>query len=252
MFRFHNVPPVGYPFRYNALMSAALGLFRLQQVDNRIAQTESRLNKIQETLDNDAELRAALQDLESAKQAQHSHEQERRIAESGAHELQIKIQQAESSLYGGKVHNPKELQDLQADVASLKKHLAAFEDQELDAMMKLESSQAAMQAAQDELARLQARLGTANSLLLGQKDTLSRELQDLQTERRAALSAIDSAVVSTYESLRQGHRGVAVAPIADNSCGGCGTTLTAALQQNARHAADLSYCPTCGRILFAS
>ena len=50
-----------HPFRYNEAMSAALGLFRLQQVDTRISQMEARLRKIQETLDNDSELQAAMQ-----------------------------------------------------------------------------------------------------------------------------------------------------------------------------------------------
>jgi len=54
-----------------------------------------------------------------------------------------------------------------------------------------------------------------------------------------------------YEALRQQRRGVAVAEIRDNACDACGTTLTAALQQSARHAAELVHCPTCGRILFA-
>ena len=40
-------------------MSAALGLYRLQQVDSQIDQIQARLKVIQQTLENDAELRAA-------------------------------------------------------------------------------------------------------------------------------------------------------------------------------------------------
>jgi len=232
-------------------MSAAFGLFRLQQVDNRIAQMESRRRKIQEILENDSELQAALQKLRAAEQDAHRVEQLRRVAEEGARAQQIKIQQAESSLYGGKGQSPKELQDLQADVVSLKKHLASVEDQELDAMVELESSQAAVQAAQEDLRRIQSRLEEANRHLVEERDGLSRDLLNLETERQAALSAVEAGVLKAYDALRQERRGVAVAEIADNACGACGTTLTAALQQSARHAADLVHCPTCGRILFA-
>jgi ElaB/YqjD/DUF883 family membrane-anchored ribosome-binding protein len=40
-------------------MSAALVLYRLQQVDGRIDQIQARLKTIQQTLENDLELRSA-------------------------------------------------------------------------------------------------------------------------------------------------------------------------------------------------
>jgi uncharacterized protein len=232
-------------------MSAALGLFRLQQVDSRIDQLEVRLRKIQDTLENDAELQAAFQRLRTAELECRKYEHARRAAEEGAKEKQIKIQQAEASLYGGRVQNPKELQDLQADVTSLKKHLASVEEQELDAMVNLEMAQATEQSAQHDLMQIQSRLGAANGKLLQEQTALSRDVQDLQTERLASVGAVDPAVLRTYETLRQARRGLAIAEVSDNACGACGTTLTAALQQSARHAAELVYCPSCGRILFA-
>ena len=232
-------------------MSAALGLFRLQQVDSRIGHVESRHRKIQETLENHSELQSALQKVKAAEQETHHVDQQRRAAEEGARDQQIKIQQAESSLYGGKVQNPKELQDLQADVASLKKHLASLEEQELDAMMHLESCQAALQLAQQELRQIQARLGDENLHLIDERSVLEHDLKDLQAERQAAVGAISSGILEKYEALRGQRRGIAVAQVSENACGACGTTLTAALQQSVRHAADLVYCPSCGRILFA-
>ncbi len=239
------------PFQYNDAMSAALSLFRLQQVDTRIGQMEARRRKIQETLENDSLLQAATQRLKDAEQQEYHHEQQRRVAEAGAQDQRIKIQQAESSLYGGKVHNPKELQDLEADVASLKKHLASLEEQELEAMVYLESAQAGALAARSDLETVRSRLGAENQHLLDEQASLSRQLEDLQSERQAAVSAVDPRLLRTYDSLRDQHRGVAVVEVGDNSCGACGTTLTAALQQSARHAAELVYCPSCGRILFA-
>ncbi len=233
-------------------MSAALALFRLQQVDTRIGQLETRLRKIQETLENDSELQAAVQKQKAADQAERRLEQERHAAEEGARDQQVRIQQAEASLYGGTVHNPKELQDLQADVASLKRRLASLEEQELEAMIKLEGAQAARQAAETELAALGSRLGEDKGHLLDEQAALSRDLQDLQTERQAAVSAVDAKSLQSYDSLRAGHRGIAVAEVIDNSCGACGTVLTAAHQQSARHAPELVYCPSCGRILFAA
>ncbi len=233
-------------------MSAALALFRLQQVDTRMAQMEARRRQIQAIIENDSELQGAMAELKAAEHEERRFEQDRRVAEEGARDQQVKIQQAESSLYGGSVHNPKELQDLQADVASLKKHLAALEEQELEAMIKLESSQGAVQAAQARLTTVQSRLGEDQRHLLEEQAALSRDLQALELERKAAVSTVAPKMLDAYERLRQERRGVAVAEVQDNACGACGTTLTAALQQSARHASEPVHCPSCGRILFAA
>lgn len=242
---FHN-------FEYNQGMSASFGLFRLQQVDSRISQIETRLAKIQETLDNDAELRAARERVKLAEANQHNAEHARRTSEEEAKGQQIKIQQVESSLYGGTVRNPKELQDLQAEIASLRKHQSALEDRELEAMLKADESQSELQAAQENLKQIQSRLGNEHQKLIDEQESLTRNLETLKSERQAAVSAIAADALSIYDNLRQQRRGVAVAEISDNACGACGTTLTAGLQQNARHAAQFVYCPSCGRILYAS
>ncbi len=232
-------------------MSASFGLFRLQKVDSRISQIETRLAKIQETLDNDVELRAAREQIKQAEVNQHNADHARRTSEEEAKSQQIKIQQVESSLYGGTVRNPKELQDLQAEITSLKKHQAVLEERELEAMLSVDDSQSALQAAQEKLKQIQSRLGNEHQKLIEEQTALSRDLETLKAERQAAVSDVAADTLSTYDNLRQQRRGVAVAVVSDNACGACGTTLTAALQQSARHTLQLVYCPSCGRILYA-
>ena len=232
-------------------MSASFGLFRLQQIDSHIAQIETRLAKIQKTLDDNADLQAALEQVKTAEEEQHASERAQHKSEEEAQNQQIKIQQAELSLYGGVVRNPKELQDLQADIASLKKHLAALEELELQDMLKTEATQASVKKAQIELKFVQARLSDEHHDLFEEKESLTDELNRFQSERQAAVSTIEASVLKTYEELRLQRRGVAVAQVLDNACGACGTTLTPSVQQTARHAAEIVRCPSCGRILFA-
>ncbi len=181
------------------------------------------------------------------RQSEHS----RKMAEAEASTQQTKISQAESSLYGGSIRNPKELQDLQADLASLKKRLAMTEEQELDAMQGVETAEAELQAAESRMEQIQARLQQEHQKLIQERMELVKVLETLRAERDAAVGSIRAGLVAKYDSLRQEHRGVAVAEVKDNACAACGTTLTAALQQSARHADELTYCPSCGRILFA-
>lgn len=232
-------------------MSAALGLLRLQQVDIRMGRNEGRLQQIQQTLDNNAEMVAARQALQFAEGRLREAEHARRSAEADAADQQTKISQTESNLYGGSVRNPKELQDLQADVVSLKKRLGATEEAELQAMISAEAAEAEVRAADEAVRKLQSRLEDEQRKLIDERTALAKAQESLDAERQAALGAVASDLIGQYEELRRQRRGVAVAEVSDNACSACGTTLTAALQQSARHADQLTFCPSCGRILYA-
>ena len=231
-------------------MSSALGLMRLQQVDTRIDQVEDSLERIRVELANDAEVQAANTELAAAEATRSDAELQRQEAEIQANSVRNKIQQAESSLYGGKVHNPKELQDLQADVVSLKRHMTALEGTELSWMEKLEAAEGLSMRAREQLEAAMARAEARSKRLIEDQAGLRRTHEDLQAEREAASGAVAPKLLEAYERLRKSRRGVAVAEVRDDACGACGTTLTAALQQSARHAPDLVNCPSCGRILF--
>lgn len=233
-------------------MSASLGLYRLQQVDRQVDHARSQLDVIRRTLENDTELREALNQLESAQVGHHHASHALKNAEAEVQAQRIKIEQAESSLYGGKVQNPKELQDLQKDIVSLKKYLITLEERELEAMVVAENAENSLRSAQTKLELIQARLGDEHKKLLADQSTFSIKLDQLAEERDAALATIESDLLQVYENLRQQKRGVAVSEISDNSCASCGATITIALQQNARSQKQLAYCPTCGRILYAN
>jgi uncharacterized protein len=233
-------------------MSAALGLYRLQQVDSQIDQIQARLRVIQHTLENDVELRASNERFGAAEGKYKDAERALKLTESEVEKQRIKIEQTESSLYGGKVHNPKELQDLQKDVASLKRHLQTLEERELEAMIAGETAEKELQAAKTDLERIQSNLKEQNKDLTKEIETLQRDLERLNSERQAVVTDIASQTLNIYNQLRQQKRGRAIVTITDNSCEACGTTLTPSQQQNARSTSQLFHCPTCGRILYAN
>ena len=232
-------------------MSVALGLFRLQQIDSQMDQARTRLDAIHKTLENDAELREALSRVASASNVQSEAEKRQRAVEAEAQSQRIKIEQAESSLYGGAVRNPKELQDLQRDVASLKKHLGALDDKLLESMLASESAASSLTETRGALAQVESRRGDQTRSLTSEQADLLRRLERFESERKAALSPLDGASLDLYDTLRRDRRGVAVTTFSDGSCNSCGSALTPAQQQSARHSGQLSRCPTCGRILFA-
>lgn len=233
-------------------MSASLGLYRLQQVDRQIDRARAQLDAIRKTLENDTELQAALDRVTKTQAENHRANSSLKNAEAEVDAQKIKIEHAESSLYGGRVQNPKELQDLQKDVASLKKHLVTLEERQFETMVTAESTENDLQNAKTDLEKIQARLGNEHKTLIADQSSISIELEKFTEEREAVLAPIESSLLQTYEDLRQQKRGVAVTEINDNTCVSCGTVLNAALQQNARSQRQLAYCSSCGRILYAN
>ena len=232
-------------------MSAALGLYRLQQVDSQIDQIQARLKVIQQILENDVELRAATQQLAESEHKHRDAEHNLKESEAEVERQSIKIEQMEASLYGGHVHNPKELQDLQKDVSSLKRHLATLEERELEAMLTVETTEKHWQDAKSAVEHVQSNLGEQNRDLAAESSALNKSLERLSSERQAVIGDIAQRTMATYDQLRQQRRGIAVTTLSDGSCSACGTTLTPSQQQNARSTSQLFHCPSCGRILYA-
>ena len=232
-------------------MSAALGLYRLQQVDGQIDQIQARQKWIQDTLQNDVSLRVAIQVRSEAEDKLLEMSRLLKQSEGEVEKQRTKIQQAEASLYGGSVRNPKELQDLQKDIASLKKYLETLEERELEAMLNLETAQQEFQNAESELERIQTKVNEQNQDLNHETESLRKDMERLQTERRAVISDLAASLVAMYDQLRKQRRGLAVATITDSACAACGTTLTPSQQQSARSTSQLFNCPSCGRILYA-
>jgi len=233
-------------------MSQTLNLYRLQQIDSQIDRAQARLLAIQKTLADDAELRLANEQAQAAQARCQSAERALKQAEAGVQSQHIKIEQNESSLYSGTVHNPKELQDLQNDVAALKRHLNTLEDRQLEAMLASEEAEAGLQSIQTNLVDAQDRWAEQNKSLSEEQNVLQNLVGRFSTERTAVAEVIPAAELGLYDQLRQQRRGVAVAAISDNSCGACGSTLTAAQVQAVRSASQIAFCPSCGRILYGS
>jgi len=233
-------------------MSITLPLYRLQQIDSRLSQVNNRLAAIQSMLDNNVELKTASLRLEEAKSAQHHAEHDLKNAEYESASQRIKLELAESSLYSGRIQNPKELRDLQNDIASLKRHLGVLEDQQLELMMASESCSEALSLAQKEFERTQGIVVNENSALRGEFLNLQKESDTLNAQRLAVLPAIKEADLSLYNTLRQKRSGMAVSLVIENACDTCGSSLTPGLAQSVRTSPQLVLCPMCGRILYSN
>lgn len=232
-------------------MDQTLSLYRLQLIDHQMDQVRDHMQAVQKKLEDDLALRQLNEQVQAAESRCKSAEQTLHQAEAVVKDQKVKIEQAESSLYSGKVHNPKELQDLQNDATSLKRRQSELEDLLLEAMMALEEAENSDARLQSDLQNARAGWAKQNLNLQQEQKTLEKELQKLSTERGALASVLSADSLQLYDRLRKQHRGVAVVTISDNACDACGSRLTPAQAQAVRSASQMAFCPSCGRILFS-
>ena len=233
-------------------MSQTLSLYRLQQIDSQLDRVQARLQAIQQILEDDTELRLVKEKAQEAETQCQVAEKTLKQADTEIQNQHVKIEQIESSLYVKSNHSPKELQDLQNDVAALKRHRATLEDHMLEAMQASETAEVKRQASQADLSAAQNRRKEQNKELQEEQNALRNDAERLSTERNAVAGPIPAAELGIYDQLRQQRRGVAVAVISEKSCSACGSSLSAAQIQLARGSGSIALCPSCGRILYGS
>lgn len=226
-------------------------LYQLQKLDLRIDQIIQRLEKIETLLHNNPRLLEAEKQVKSDQASVLKVEKELSALENVSATKKVKIEQSEAALYSGKNTNPKELKDLQTEIESLKRTLSANEEEQLSLMGQLEEEQKKLAASQATHAKVSAEIEQENSQLVNEKTALSKEKEKLLTEHAIAQGQIPAEVLSIYEKLRSSKNHIAVTSVEDQCCATCGSEITASDIQKARTSPTLSFCPFCGRILYA-
>jgi predicted nucleic acid-binding Zn-ribbon protein len=232
-------------------MSLSFHLFQLQKLDTQVSTANNRITEINRLLaQNEPLVRAQTQLNVSAEKLKTTQAKLREI-EISVHNKRIKMEQSEAALYGGTVKNPKELQDLQTEIDSLKRIISQLEESQLEAMVAVEEAEQNFREDEALLNHVKAEQAGQYASLMGESSTLQALLNRLQIERKALVNQINPVLLDTYTQLCNSKRGLAVVAVEDDCCTACGTTLTAAEIQAARSANRLVNCPTCGRILYS-
>ena len=231
-------------------MSQSLNLFRLQKLDTTIDKIKSRLTEIDQKLSDDRRVEHAEKILSKVQVVAKNARIELNKIEDKVEALRIKRKTSQAALFGGKIKNPKELQDLQMESEALKRYITQLEDEQLEAMIIHEGAEQAEKQAVTDLKNAKGNSAEANAELLGERTKLEEDLNRLIREKEAVLQAIPKESMELYHRLRKTKRGAAVVSVSDGGCSICGQALTPADQQSIRASNSLVFCPSCGRILF--
>jgi len=232
-------------------MSRASALYRLQELDLQLDQRHARLSEIDRELHDDALTRAIHQraveveaQLKAARVSQQSLEYDIQ-AQNG------KITGIEKRLYGGGVSNTKELQDLQKDIESLRRHRASVEEQQFEALMRVETAEIELAKTLEDLNHAEEEDARYKSHLVEERNRLLAQVTQLDGDHEVAATSVPTADRAMYDRLRQAKKGHVIALLADGVCASCGVEPTSSQMQIVRQGHELTQCPNCERILYA-
>lgn len=230
-------------------MNQPQALFQLQTIDHDIQQCKSRLTVLEQSLGENTRVRNAEQAVASAEDALTPLKTQVKDLELETKSLNTKAAAVEQRLYSGQVSNPKELQDMQEELASLKRRRTSLEDEMLETMITLESTQATLQDAQESLRTAIAEWEADQGDLVGEQTRLTASLDELRAKRATALKEVSPENFSIYKKHYRIKQGQVVSPLVETHCRVCGVSQSSSIIQQVRQGHELVFCSNCGRIL---
>jgi predicted nucleic acid-binding Zn-ribbon protein len=176
-------------------------------------------------------------------------EQDRLEGEIG--KAKERIAAADGKLYGGATSNPRELQALQDEVASLGRRVSLLEDSEIEVMEQLEPLDKESESQQTALTRLAGEIERLAVALTAAEAELDVDLEAVEKERAQAAEAVPAELLDEYERIRARAGGIGVAPLTGGQCGGCHLKLPSMeLDRIKKLPPDgIVHCDECGRLL---
>ncbi len=229
-------------------------LLAVQELDTRLDQLDHRLANLPERsllVEADAVLVANQSQIDAQEATVAELAREQRRIEDQLTALEAKAIDIDRQLYGGTVSNARELQDLQAELESVRRHISSVEDDDLAALERLEPAQAQLVTLGEQRAAIQEHRDNAETTLTAASAEIEAELDDVRSRRAAATDGIPAELLGEYERLRGMLEGVAIARLSRNRCDGCHLTLSSVEVDRIRHLDpdELVHCEECGRIL---
>jgi len=168
-------------------------------------------------------------------------------------EKELAAVQGRLSKYKGQlmeVKTNKEYQAMQKEMAVAEHDVRAHEDTLLEHMEHAETFAVELKAAETAQKAEQADVAHEQKLLDAEGATLEQELSRLTAARTEVVATLSRDVLSLFERVAHGRKGVAVAEARDGLCTVCHVRLRPQMFNEVRRNDGLHQCDSCTRILY--
>jgi len=228
-------------------------ILELQLLDNEIMQSNTKLKslpEIEQLLHIEKRVTAANDELAVVKSEADQIALDLRRGEVDVETVTDRITKDEARLSSGNA-TPKELEQLQHEVESLKKRQEALEEIELEIMIRNDAVIARSNTLTTDLASLQTLKAEISGRLQSATDEINKVIADKNTARNLVAGKIEKALIDLYEKIRGNAGGVGAAALVGNKCNGCNLAINAVEMDRIKSLAkdELLRCEECRRIL---
>ena len=228
-------------------------IFELQLLDNEIMQANTKLKslpEIEQLLHIDKRIVTATDELTTVKAEADQIALELRRGEVDVATVTDRIKKDEARLASGNA-TPKELEQLQHEVGTLKKRQEALEEIELEIMVRSEAITARTNTLTTDLASLETLKAEINQRLTTASGEINTVIKTKQSDREKVVVKIEKPLIDLYEKIRTASGGVAAAALVGNKCNGCNLAINAVEMERIKSLAkdELLRCEECRRIL---
>ncbi|MBN1120396.1 MAG: hypothetical protein JXJ17_04920 [Anaerolineae bacterium] len=231
-------------------MYQTTALYQLQTTDSKLDSIRKRLKEIDGLLSENEVLQAAVQARDNAEETLRNWKTRQKDLDFERQQLKEEAKTSEERLYSGRIHNPRELGDLQNKLAELNRRIEDLEDPVIEAMLEIEEATESVSTTQADLDRITEEFADQFAELTTEREQLLSQHDKKMSEAEQQRVLIEAPNLRLYDSLRKRPGGIAVATLNANAeCSVCGVQVTSSLNQQVRRG-EVTPCPTCGRILY--
>jgi len=151
----------------------------------------------------------------------------------------------------GLITNPKDLERMTHELASLERRISTLEDEELEVMARLEDAQRDLDTVRAELAEVDEKLGGLTASRDEKAAALDAQLVDVEAQRGPSVEGLPADLLALYDKLRASKNGVGAAELRQRRCTGCQLGIDNAELAVIRStpADTVVRCEECSRIL---
>lgn len=221
----------------------------LQQVDLRIAEFSTQIDALPAQVQTlESQLSEFIHTLEERKQRVARNQKERRDLEVEIQAIQARISKHRDQLYQVKTNEQYKamLKEIEGEEASIR----AIEDQILEKMVEADELQKHIREADSRLQGEKSRVSGETTRLQSLRQAHIEEREKLLARRAELSAALSEWTRTTYERVRSGRHGVALAEVRDGFCTECHVALRPQLYNEVRTNQTLQACESCARILY--
>ena len=230
-------------------VNAKVALLKMHEIDSLYGKVRRRLLLLTKAVEGSTGLDALREEVDSIDQNLQNTRTEQQDLELESRSQTDKIRESEKNLMSGELHNPKELENLQASIDAMKGHRTDLENQSVDRLVMVDSLQVTLEEKQATLVEVEEKWTNRKTAIETEIDKRKKEYVYLKRAREQVAEALSSENLELYEHLRRRKNGVAVAQLEDEMCGACHTQVAVGILNNIRYSDELLSCPSCGRIL---